>query len=708
MADQKNNEEIFTDATEPTTSPESDPGISMSPESLAGNPFAEHLNLVPPKTEKTQEFVEPETDPVSDDSNQSEQVENTEEKEQKQEQNQSSQEEEISAEPAKDSVLFSNDDIKIRDQIDDIDKQVAASGSYTERYYEDGQLVENEYSAKEAQDLRRRLVQESERLRNIAWMDRTYKEWSLKWILAKIAQAVRYVVSPTYRSMCRDAATLERRADLDAQYKAYVERKAEKIKESMEQQEKGSQEHSKTESERKQVPEIIKQEEKVQEAKESEKEVKPDQEQAVDTEKQKKEEFYQRIQEDMAKKSLTKEEAIERRIVKFPREINYLEKEDLNPSIAEMAFSSAMAYRERNMKNMTGIFDDHQRWEQTKYLVAKFPPMILAFDPDGQRKLFVSAALKNPEVLTYMNPEIGKDKELTVRLKAAIEDITEKNLVAGKQPPNYQEKLFKPLYHEYKELGTVPAFLENMETVFGKEFLDQMVGDAHIAEEPAIAIDETIENPITEAPEIPVQQEIPIPVVAEIPEPEPVAPPVQEQDDFAFLNTFPEPPATEEPPIPWNEQPVFEEAVQSTQRELIQLYGSIMANPDIETLKQEVIQRHPDLIQYLPDEEKTTDVIVTAVSKNLSLIRYIPEQEKLPDYNDRDELKAQIYDAVCNSVIDTARTTGKQPMEILRGQICKESGEDTRESKEMKKSLRNKGFELNQKMEKEISIGQER
>lgn len=707
MADQKNSEEIFTNTTDPVIPQEPAPEMSLSPESLVGNPFAEHLNLVSPEVEKTQEPVEPESGSADGNSEQSEQEEKVEEQKQGEK---PLQNEGAHAEPAKDSMLFSNDDIKIRDQIDDIDKQVAASGSYTERYYKDGQLVENEYSAKDAQELRRKLVRESERLRNISWMDRTYKEWSLRWILAKVAQAVRYVVSPTYRSMCRDAATLERRADLDAQYKAYVERKAEKIKESMEQQEKSPQERSKAEPETKQSPEITKSEtEKVSETKASEKEIKETPEQVVDTEQQKKEVLYQKIQEDMAKKSITKEEAIERRIVKFPRDIIYLEKEDLNPFIAEMAFSSAMAYRERNMKNMTGIFDDHQRWEQTKYLVAKFPPMILAFDPDGQKKLFVSAALKNPEVLTYMNPEISKDQELTVRLKAAIEDITEKNINAGKQPPNYQEKLFKPLYHEYKDLGAVPAFLANMETVFGKEFLDQMVGDTHMLEEPAITENEPVESQVIEAPEVPVQEEIPIPVVAEIPEPEPVAPPVQQQqDDFAFLNTFPESPAMEEPPIPWNEQPVFEEAVQSTQIELIQLYGSIMANPDIETLKQEVIQRHPDLIQHLPDEEKTTDVIVTAVSKNLSLIRYIPEQEKLPDYNDRDELKQQIYEAVCNSVIDTARTTGKQPMEILRGQVCKESGEDTRESREMKKALRNKGFELNQKMEREISMRQER
>lgn len=60
------------------------------------------------------------------------------------------------------------------------------------------------------------------------------KEGLFKKIWNTFVHVIRYVIDPIYRHDCQNAAALERRADLNAQVKAYEQRKADKIKEKLE------------------------------------------------------------------------------------------------------------------------------------------------------------------------------------------------------------------------------------------------------------------------------------------------------------------------------------------------------------------------------------------------------------------------------------------------------------------------------------------
>ena len=87
----------------------------------------------------------------------------------------------------------------------------------------------------------------------------------------------------------------------------------------------------------------------------------------------------------------------------------------------------------------------------------------------------------------------------------------------------------------------------------------------------------------------------------------------------------------EEPPVRWDEQPAFLSAVQDAKDYIRQMTDGQIQNPDIETIKLEVITQKPELYKNLPDEEKTVDVTIKAVSSNLSLMRYVPDSEKMTD-----------------------------------------------------------------------------
>lgn len=660
-------------------------------------------------------------------------------------------------EASHDSVLYSNDDLMIRRKIDAIDKQVAEFGNYTEYYLdEDGNATSKQYTAKEAQDLRYKLLQESEKLQKVGWLDRSYKEWSLKWIVAKIANAIRYVIDPLYRSMRRDAAVMEHRADLDAQYKAFVERKSKIIQEGMETPEKeqaGRQQPERasspfvsptTDAQQKETQQSI--EQPVLQPEQKGPAAKPD----PDYEKRKM--LYDDIDSIMQTKNVSKEDAIVEKLSQYPRDIAYLSRKDVTEKIAKAAFDAAIAYRKESCEKRNEPFGDKQRWDQTRYLVGKYPALMAAFPIEEQKRMFISVALRNPETLTYMKPEIGNDPELAKKLAKAIVDIRDKNVREGKEAPDYNTKVLVPLMTTYKDLGAVPAFLPHMENTFGKDFLNGLVGiipeEIKSPEQEAVPPAPVVEMPAEPTPEvssprIPEPDQI-IPEQTDVSEPPPqytdrfnVA--YEGMTPFEFVENIGQNGETEnaasipapddgfsgfdfasaglpgdsahesaEPPLQsWQDDPVFQEAIFEAKENLEKMTNGFPVPESPEIIKAEVIHNHPELFKHLPDEEKTTNVIIDAVSQNISNIKHVPEPEKLPEYIDRDELKQQIMDQVCRSVIETARESGRQPMEILRGQVCKTSRNDTKEAEEMKKTLRNKGFELNQRMEREISAGEE-
>ena len=569
-------------------------------------------------------------------------------------------------EASKNNVLNSNNDLMIRRKINEIDRQLAEYGNYIDKYYDkDGTIVEEEYTAKEAKKLRTKLLLESEKLRNINWADRSYKEWSFKWIASKIWHAFQYVFNPVYRSLLRDAAVLEKRADIDAQYKAFVERKTEKIKEDLDRSDQEKQKISEKENEPKaQEPQ-----------KDRPEKIMPEQKENCSVEKQEK--FYKETDDLMQNQGMTKEDAICNIVSRFPRNIAFVKDEDLTKNIATKAYQSAMMFREQESKEKGEPFTNKQKWEQTKYLTGKFPQMVLAFDENAQKHMIVSATLRNPKILTYMQPGIADDKYFAERLKTAMEDITKKHVEQGKEIPDFNEKVLKPLLTEYKDLGAVPSFIPHINAVFGKELIVQITGTEIFETE--LSKTETVEQ---------MEQD------QKLSQPEILTENNKEQnaqEDFPgyFSAETPQNFETqvipEEPPVRWDEQPAFLSAVQDAKDYIRQMTDGQIQNPDIETIK----------------------VTVKAVSSNLSLMRYVPDSEKMPEYMDREQLKQKIMDQVCTSVMDTARKTGKQPMEILRSQACKTIRGDTKETEEMKKTLRNKGFELNQRLEKELSIGDE-
>lgn len=64
--------------------------------------------------------------------------------------------------------------------------------------------------------------------------DAQHRQNILMKIVRAIVHAIRYAVDPSYRHDCQIASSLERRADLNAQVKAYESRKADKIKDELE------------------------------------------------------------------------------------------------------------------------------------------------------------------------------------------------------------------------------------------------------------------------------------------------------------------------------------------------------------------------------------------------------------------------------------------------------------------------------------------
>lgn len=583
----------------------------------------------------------------------------------------------IDIEMSRNGVLYSQDDLKIRKKIDSIDQQIREYGNYIERYYDkSGKIQEHFYDAKEAQKLRYKLMEESERLHKIGWLDRSYQEWSLKWMVSKVLNAIRYILSPVYRSMCRDASALETRADLDAQYKAYVDRKTKKILE-----------QTQEEPEKKKAPEKPlekehKSEEKEKKPQEPVKEPKP--------EKNEKEEFYESIHHTMEAQNLELKTAITFLIKKHPDKIALLEPKDITPEIANTAFQAAIAQKE-NFYTHNGNVDEKKKWDITKNLISKYPRMAMGFPVKEQGRMVVALALKNPEALAYMNPNAITDPKTAEKLKNAIENITKKIQENGEKPVDFNQKTIIPLLTTYREQGAVPALLEQMSQIFGKEYLQSLT--------------ESISEPEKE-PELKPERE-PEPEPEREPDKKTELEPIQDVSDGFNPMTFEELgnqipyDIPEQPPIPWSEQPVFYDAIEEARdkyRNLMQnLYSDGMVN-----LKEEVMNTHPELFQKLPPHDKTIDAIIAAVSRDISNMKYVPESEQLPEYIEREELKNKIMTQACNNVLAESRATGKQPMEILRGQICKQTANDTLESNQMKKELRNKGFELNQIRQQEL------
>lgn len=188
----------------------------------------------------------------------------------------------------------------------------------------------------------------------VGWLDRSYKEWSLKWIVAKIANAIRYVIDPLYRSMRRDAAVMEHRADLDAQYKAFVERKSKIIQEGMETPEKeqaGRQQPERasspfvsptTDAQQKETQQSI--EQPVLQPEQKGPAAKPD----PDYEKRKM--LYDDIDSIMQTKNVSKEDAIVEKLSQYPRDIAYLSRKDVTEKIAKAAFDAQLLIGKNHVK----------------------------------------------------------------------------------------------------------------------------------------------------------------------------------------------------------------------------------------------------------------------------------------------------------------------------------------------------------------------
>ena len=150
----------------------------------------------------------------------------------------------------------------------------------------------------------------------------------------------------------------------------------------------------------------------------------------------------------------------------------------------------------------------------------------------------------------------------------------------------------------------------------------------------------------------------------------------------------------------WLDNPDLQQSIEDTKADLAQINPMLIQNIDPESLKVEMIKKFPDTYKELPDEEKTVEVTVNAVSQNLSLMQYVPDDMDSPNYEDRDILKEKILKAVEDRVVQEAIQTNTQVQYIVSHTYAKEKSSDTLEIKEMKKELKSKSFQLAEQVSK--------
>lgn len=585
-------------------------------------------------------------------------------------------------------------------------------------------------------------------------------------ILHAIAHVIRYVVDPSYRHDCQIASALERRADINAQVKAFEARKADLIKEELDknhekQQDKAPQGHEeqketqKEERDDKRSPEKIlnmalgtvakeliaeinqlkpneqvlpegmhkqdrygilkvasddvfkfykdetKHDEimKIIEALQNYKKTLENQEPALQARGELIMSLGALAEKDIADKQMTynvgRQEAICLYMQDNPRHILTVPVIDISKDVAQVAYEKLKDTSKKlfEKQHPDKEYDEQEELRTMRNTMRSYPPIVRAFDSETQKKqLVIQAAMTTPEALAYMDPEAIDQKTVTFLTKR-IETTNIRNAEHGKELIDIR-KLADEIRSWAPRGGAAAVLATELDKTLGQDLgvQEQAMGPQENLQpeimQPEIMQPEEAEwnqmpdNPgsVVDEPSFEVPEELQYEMARGASEYE---------EEMNQPVTQMEPEAPEE--IPWKERPEFESVIEQIQPRLTQY--QMLGGPTDEELKLEVLQAEPTLYQHLDDNEKTLAATIEAVSRDLSLIKYVPEEDQMPEYEDRDELKAQILAKTEQLIKEEARRT-KENAHSISTNYSKVCGSDSKEAKDMKRQLKNRTFNI--------------
>ena len=390
------------------------------------------------------------------------------------------------------------------------------------------------------------------------------------------------------------------------------------------------------------------------------------------------------------------EDVLKEVLLNAPGMIDYIPTEYLSNDLVKSAYNGFRAFKEADDQLHYGEskkMDEKAEIRFSKSLMKQHPAIVKAFDQNYQKyKLCVSAAMNVPEALAYMNPKVIDNKTVTI-LNASIESTNERLIAQGKETID-KNQIIQNIVDLADRGGAIVPLIEKLEEDLGVQLIDHTSVLQQSQEQP-MHEDQQYEQSQPEMPPYPMP-EPPEELFEGRPDPMDEYEQDQYQEPYQPDDVQVEPVSS----MTWLDNPDLQQSIEDTKADLAQINPMLIQNIDPESLKVEMIKKFPDTYKELPDEEKTVEVTVNAVSQNLSLMQYVPDDMDSPNYEDRDILKEKILKAVEDRVVQEAIQTNTQVQYIVSHTYAKEKSSDTLEIKEMKKELKSKSFQLAEQVSK--------
>ena len=415
------------------------------------------------------------------------------------------------------------------------------------------------------------------------------------------------------------------------------------------------------------------------------------------------------IQNSMEINHFNREQAIMAEVSIKPNLYRYLKPEDQTQIVQKTAYDALLNQTidnaKRNHKWADKTMEDPKfRNNIYRTMLINYPQIVAAVIPEEvQRRLIPSVVIRNPKTAAYLNPELGNDQKTAHYLVKALEQENQRRQEQN-QPQIEKINLVQQLEH-YPQgaAGTLAAQIKQMWGI----------------EEP-IRTSEPIQNPDSEhyvesdhkyypEPELKLMQDYDLEYYPELdpeyymesdPEVMGNSEYYSEPEPNPSSESMPEPEQVDiEPQTSWYEQDTFKTVVaEAKQTPEAQLHKTLFHSYDYELIKQIILERNPELYEDLPEAEKNLNATLTAVTNNISLMRYVPEDPCIePDYGDRETLKQEIIKKIEDRAIQEARETKVNVQYVIKNKYGKDRAGDTLEVKEMKKELRSRSFDLQER-----------
>lgn len=438
----------------------------------------------------------------------------------------------------------------------------------------------------------------------------------------------------------------------------------------------------------------------------------------------------QALQSSMEKNGFSREQAIMAEVSMNPQLYLYLAPEDQTDLARKTAydtmFSQTIDSAGRKDKWKGKSMED-QRFKDHIYrsMLVQYPQIAAPYTPqEVQRKLLPSIVIANPRAAVYLDPEIGRDRQVVYNLGKMIENENQRR--QEKELPMIEKsQMLKQM--EYYGQGAAGTLAEQMKSMWGLNPVQDMQEPViqPKAEEQSIPVPEQIPEEVMEGipyMEVPddyqIEQSFPIdqagPEMIPYTEmagpseavwnPEEVLEPIEPEEgaDSAEPENTPCPTEQEESlqqmpeDLPWYEQDSFTEAIaEAKQADAVKLYKSAFHEYDYEMIKKIVLEQNPELYKDLPEAERNIDATLIAVSQDISLMKYVPEDPCIePEYGDRTEMRKAILSEIEKQALIEARETNVNVQYVIKNKYGKERAGDTLEVKDMKKEIRSRSFEL--------------